>query len=117
VAKARDLLQRAMTDGAGVVRSAASLARAGRVVAAVDVVLPPTPGDRAAGELANLVTAARSVLTAATLRTETRGAHARSDHPATADAWRCRIVHGADGRITLAAATGDPQGDPARPSR
>jgi L-aspartate oxidase len=117
VGKARDLLQRAMTDGAGVVRSAASLARAAQVVAAVGAVLASIPTDRPAGELANLLTAARSVLTSATLRTETRGAHARSDHPETSDAWRLRIVHGPDGATSLAAATGDPQGDPARPPR
>ena len=117
VAKARDLLQRAMTDGAGVVRSAASLARAGLVVAAVRAAVAPTPADRPAGELANLLTAAGSVLTSATLRTETRGAHARSDYPETSDAWRRRIVHGPDGRTALVAATGDPQGDPARSPR
>jgi L-aspartate oxidase len=118
VAKARDLLQRAMTDGAGVVRSAGSLARAGQVVAAVAGAMVPTPADRAAGELANLLTAARSVLASATLRTETRGAHARSDFPETSDAWRCRIVHGGpDGGTVLAAATGDPRGDPGRSSQ
>ncbi len=95
VAKTRDRLQRAMTDGAGVVRSADSLARAGRTVATVaDALGAGAPLDRAHGELANLVTAARRILESATLRTETRGAHARSDHPRTSDAWRCRIVHG-----------------------
>jgi L-aspartate oxidase len=118
VAKARDLLQRAMTDGAGVVRSAGSLARAGQVVAAVAGAMAPDPADRAAGELANLLTAARSVLSSATLRTETRGAHARSDFPETSDAWRCRIVHGGPGGGTvLAAATGDPRGEPGRSPR
>jgi len=80
----------------------------------VSAVLAPIPADRAAGELANLVTAARSVLASASLRTETRGAHARSDFPETSAAWRCRIVHGPDGGTALAAATGDPQGGPAR---
>jgi L-aspartate oxidase len=95
VAKTRDHLQRAMTDGAGVVRSADSLARAGRTVATIAAVVgSATPVDRAHGELANLVTAARSILESATLRQETRGAHARSDFPLTSDAWRCRIVHG-----------------------
>jgi L-aspartate oxidase len=95
VAKTRDRLQRAMTDGAGVVRSAESLARAGRVVAEVaDAMGTVGPRDRAHGELANLVTAAHSVLESATLRQETRGAHARSDYPESSDAWRCRIVHG-----------------------
>jgi L-aspartate oxidase len=95
VAKARDQLQRAMTEGAGVVRSAGSLARAGATVSEVAAALDDgAPVDRARGELANLVTAAASVLASATLRTETRGAHARSDYPEPSDAWRCRIVHG-----------------------
>ena len=87
-----------MTDGAGVVRTADSLARAGRTVATVAAAIGTTaPVDRAHGELANLVTAARSVLESATLREETRGAHARSDFPDISDSWRCRIVHGVPG--------------------
>jgi len=112
VAKYRDLLQRAMTEGAGVVRSASSLATAAQTVAEVSAVAP-RPDDRAAGELANLVTAAGSVLASATLRTETRGAHARSDFPDASDAWRCRIVHTAGGRTVLSSAAGDPGPDPA----
>jgi succinate dehydrogenase/fumarate reductase flavoprotein subunit len=108
VGKARDLLQRAMTDGAGVVRSSGSLAHAGRVVAAVADAVAARPADRAGGELANLLTAARSVLASATMRVETRGAHARSDFPQMSEAWRCRIVHsGLDRHLELAAATGD----------
>jgi L-aspartate oxidase len=95
VAKTRDRLQRAMTDGVGVVRCAESLARAGRTVATVaEAMGTSAPRDRAHGELANLVTAACSVLESATLREETRGAHARSDFPESSDSWRCRIVHG-----------------------
>jgi L-aspartate oxidase len=98
VAKTRDRLQRAMTDGAGVVRSADSLARAGRTVATVAAAMGGSPvTDRAHGELLNLVTAARSVLESATLREETRGAHARSDFPEASAEWRCRIVHGPAG--------------------
>ncbi len=104
--KSRDQLQRAMTDGAGVVRSAESLARAARTVAEV-AAAAPEPTDRAGGELANLLTAARSVLASATLRTETRGAHARSDFPEASDAWRCRIVHG-DGGTTVLVPAGRP---------
>jgi len=112
VAKARDHLQRAMTDGAGVVRSAESLARAGATVAAVaGVVASGRPTDRARGELANLVTAARSVLASATLRTETRGAHARSDFPKLSDDWRCRIVDGGpNGTSALARTPSGPVG-------
>ncbi len=98
VTKTRDRLQRLMIEGAGVVRSASSLEEAG---ASIDVLAlelgSDTPADRAHGELANLVTAAKSVLRSATVRTETRGAHARSDHPEARDAWRRRIVHDADG--------------------
>ncbi len=93
VAKLRDRLQRAMTEGAGVLRSAESLAAARAVVDDVDRALDPTLSDAAAGEVRNLVAAARSVLAAADRRQETRGAHARSDHPRQADAWRRRIVH------------------------
>ncbi len=102
VAKARDHLQRAMTEGAGVVRSASSLTRAEAALDVVQAGLAVTgPSDRAQGEVANLITAARSVLAAAILRTETRGAHARSDHPTLEDGWRCRIVHLA-GRTAVA---------------
>jgi L-aspartate oxidase len=114
VAKTRDRLQRAMTDGAGVVRSAESLARAGRTVAEVeDAMGTAGPRDRAHGELANLVTAARCVLGSATLREETRGAHARSDYPEPSDAWRCRIVHGdigPDGRPVVVRTPAEPSG-------
>ena len=106
VAKARDELQRAMTDGAGVVRSAASLARAGGTVAAVAEALGPgRPVDRSRGELANLITASTSVLASATLRTETRGAHARSDFPDVSAAWQCRIVDGGPHGTTALART------------
>jgi L-aspartate oxidase len=104
VAKCRDQLQRAMTDGAGVVRSAGSLARADATVRELAEALGDgVPVDRDWGELANLVTAASSVLASATLRTETRGAHARSDYPEASDAWRCRIVHGGPNATTVLA--------------
>ncbi len=106
VAKSRDRLQRAMTDGAGVVRSAGSLARADATVRELaEEAGDGVPVDRDWGELANLVTAASSVLAAATLRTETRGAHARSDYPEASDAWRCRIVHGGPDATTALART------------
>jgi L-aspartate oxidase len=99
VQKERDRLQRTMIEGAGVVRSARSLGAAATAVAEVGASLQAiggTPARRDHGELANLVAAARALLAAATLRTETRGAHARSDFPATQDRWRRRIVHSGD---------------------
>jgi len=103
VPKTRDRLQRVMIEGAGVVRSAGSLAAAGAALEALGAEMGDgIPGDRAHGELANLVTAATSLLHSATLREETRGAHARSDHAQTSDDWRRRIVHDRGGVAVMA---------------
>jgi succinate dehydrogenase / fumarate reductase flavoprotein subunit len=54
-------------------------------------------GDRTASvhavELANLVQVADALLVSAQTRTESRGAHSRSDFPDTVDSWRTRLVH------------------------
>jgi L-aspartate oxidase len=99
VAEARAALQRAMSLDAGVLRSAASLERAAAAVAeaaAVTAALSdgggaPTP---AACELANLVAVGRALCAAATARTESRGAHTRTDFPDTAPDQRVRYVIG-----------------------
>jgi L-aspartate oxidase len=93
VAKLRDRLQRAMTEGAGVLRSPASLSAATAEIRSVADAVPGLAPGRASGELANLVTVADALLAAAGAREETRGAHARRDHPRADPAWRCRIVH------------------------
>lgn len=73
-------LQRAMTVGAGVIRSATGLSEA---AAAIGKLIeqpydePGTPG----WEATNLVTVASALLAAATSREESRGAHWREDHP------------------------------------
>lgn len=92
VHKARHRLQRAMTDGAGVLRSPRSLETAAAEVASAYGVAGGLTSDRAAGELANLATIASALLRSATLREETRGAHARSDHPDVRPQWRLRLV-------------------------
>lgn len=102
VPKRRDRLQRAMTEGAGVLRSAESLERAAgelaRVAAGAPVATRPSPGAaRAAGELANLVEVSWALLRSAYARPETRGAHARREYPTADPAWRRRLVHGALG--------------------
>jgi L-aspartate oxidase len=84
VAKRRDRLQRAMTEGAGVLRSAESLARTADVVASI-----PCDDDP---ELANLVTAGLGLLAAATAREESRGAHTRTDFPEASPAFQRRLV-------------------------
>jgi L-aspartate oxidase len=85
-AKGRELLQRAMNTGAGMVRSAESLAGAARTVADVakDGIGP--------GELANLVEVAHRVVAAAAAREESRGGHRREDFPATSAAFSHRLV-------------------------
>ncbi|MET9603963.1 L-aspartate oxidase [Streptomyces sp. NPDC006512] len=100
-AEARYEVQRIMTDGAGVLRSAASLAGAAEAL--------ETLYARALGELeshgktavpgvetweaTNLLCVARVLVAAAQRRAETRGCHWREDHPDRDDAaWRRHLV-------------------------
>jgi L-aspartate oxidase len=94
VAKLRDSLQRTMTGGAGVVRSAQSLDAAAADVADLATALGSRTTSVAAGELRNLVQMADALLVSARARTESRGAHSRSDFPETDPRWRRRQVHG-----------------------
>ena len=94
VTKLRDTVQRAMTRGAGVVRSAESLAGARAAVEDATVALGDGAGSAAAGELANLLRLADALLASALARTESRGAHARREYPDTDPSWRRRLVHG-----------------------
>ncbi|MFZ0251417.1 MAG: L-aspartate oxidase [Acidimicrobiales bacterium] len=94
VTKLRDTVQRAMTRGAGVVRSAESLAGARAVVEEAGSVLGEASASVAAGELANLLRLADALLASALARTESRGAHSRRDFPETVPSWRRRLVHG-----------------------
>ncbi len=98
VTKLRDTVQRAMTRGAGVVRSAESLAGARAVVEDAAAALGDATASVGAGELANLLRLADALLASALARTETRGAHARREYPETDPAWRRRLVHGHVGR-------------------
>jgi L-aspartate oxidase len=92
--KLRDALQRAMTVGAGVVRSAASLDTAQAVVDDTAAQLGDPNVSVEAGELGNLLRLARALLVSAHRRTESRGSHTRLDYPETSEAWRLRTVHG-----------------------
>jgi L-aspartate oxidase len=93
VTKLRDSLQRTMTSGAGVMRTAESL---GAARAAVDG-LAAALGDRSAsveaGELGNLLQLADALLVSALARTESRGAHSRREFPEVRPEWRLRLVH------------------------
>ena len=73
-------LQRAMTVGAGVIRSASGLSEAGAALGKLieqPAGEPGTPG----WEATNLVTVASALIEAATVREESRGSHWREDYP------------------------------------
>ena len=89
----RAALQSAMTTGAGVVRSAASLEAAAASLDALGIDAG-APADASHGELRNLATVASALLTAASERTESRGSHVRAEYPERDEAWQRRIVIG-----------------------
>ena len=87
-AASRDEISRTMTQGAGVLRSADSLAATAKALAAVDaeashdIVIGP-----AAWEATNLLCVATALVHAAQLREETRGGHWREDFPDPRPEW------------------------------
>jgi L-aspartate oxidase len=83
----RDVLQRAMSRHAGIGRDAAGLAA---TLSTLDQCAVHRPlRTRQEVEAAALGLAAHALLTAAGARTESRGCHVRTDHPATDDlTWR-----------------------------
>ncbi len=95
LAELRAELQRVMWEDVGILRDAASLAGADARLAALSAALEETgvPDlDRrydlawtARLDLENLLLVSQAILKAATLRTDSRGAHFRTDHPATSD--------------------------------
>jgi L-aspartate oxidase len=80
-------LQRAMTEGAGVLRDAASLTS---LLERLPV--EPAAVDPADHEVRNLVVVARTLVAAALARTESRGTHTRLDHPEPSEALLGRFV-------------------------
>jgi L-aspartate oxidase len=98
-------VQRSMTAGSGVVRSAASLAATADDLAALAKGADPgpeTPGP-AAWEATNLLQLGQVLTQVAALREETRGGHLRSDHPDRDDEHWLGHLHsgrGVDGVVT-----------------
>ncbi|GAA3943459.1 L-aspartate oxidase [Streptomyces gulbargensis] len=101
VAGARIRIQRVMTAGAGVLRSAQSLREAAEALDALheDALAGGTDDSKAAApgveawETTNLLCVARVLVAAARRREETRGCHWREDHPERDDAaWRRHLV-------------------------
>ena len=84
-------LGRTMTEGAGVLRSADSLAATAKTLEALADRASAAPGP-AAWEATDLHVVATALVAAATRREETRGAHWREDFPETSDDWRGHLV-------------------------
>jgi L-aspartate oxidase len=77
-----DELRRTMEERVGVVRDGPGLAVGLEVIETLAARLPPV-----ACEARNMIDAARLIARAALVRTESRGAHFRSDYPAPDPAW------------------------------
>src|SRR5690606_28429538 len=90
----RAAVQHAMSSGAGVVRSGDGLERCASLLDHASMLLPERPGDTATAEVLNLVEVGRVLVEAARARTESRGTHARVDHPEPDPAQRHRLVVG-----------------------
>jgi L-aspartate oxidase len=86
----RGELQRAMTRGAGVLRSAGSLAGAAKELSRLGE-QRDTPRN-ASWEATNLLTVASALVASAWTRRETRGCHWREDYPTAADEWRGHLL-------------------------
>ncbi|TFV78152.1 L-aspartate oxidase [Blastococcus sp. CT_GayMR19] len=95
-ATARPAVTAAMTRFAGVLRDGEGLRRLTGVLAGVPRLARRRPLDVAALEATALHTVATLVSTGALARTESRGAHRRSDAPGTRPEWQVRLVHRLD---------------------
>ncbi|HEV7755069.1 MAG TPA: L-aspartate oxidase [Mycobacteriales bacterium] len=96
----REGLQRAMTRGAGVIRSAASLRATATTLDGLRSTRSADPRPEN-WEVTNLHTVAAALLAAAALRAETRGCHWREDFPDPDDSWRSHLHAGLDPAGTL----------------
>jgi len=94
----------AMSRYVGVVRDESSLAAAASVLDDLaGKITGDGPPSRASWEATNVLTVASAVVTAATVRTESRGCHRRSDFPEPSEEWLRHLSAGIgdDGRIEV----------------
>jgi L-aspartate oxidase len=88
-------LQIAMSEGAGVLRSEASLTKTLQTLEELSKLTSKDPRIEA-WEATNLHLLATVIVKSALLRTESRGSHWRSDHPQTQSNWASRIIQQID---------------------
>jgi len=86
----RKSVQQAMMRGAGVLRSAESLAATAETL--TDLAATRDGANTESWEAVNLVTVAAALVAAADRRAETRGCHWREDFAAADDAWRGHLI-------------------------
>jgi L-aspartate oxidase len=95
----RGALQRTMTRGAGVLRSADSLAATAKELARLGE--QRGLAGTSAWEATNLLTVATALAASASERRETRGCHWREDYPSAADEWRGHLLDAIGPKGTL----------------
>lgn len=88
-------LQIAMSEGAGVLRSEASLTKTLQTLGELSKLTSKEPRIEA-WEATNLHLLATVIVKSALLRTESRGSHRRSDYPQTQSNWVSRIIQQMD---------------------
>lgn len=88
-------LQIAMSEGAGVLRSKASLTKTLQTLNELSKLTSKEPRIEA-WEATNLHLLATVIVKSALMRTESRGSHRRSDYPETDEKWLSRIVQEID---------------------
>ena len=91
IAPSLSALQQLNWDKVGIIRNREGLTEAANTLAAWQRALSQ-PSDRPSYELSNLIVTGRLMTEAALLREESRGAHFRTDFPATLPEWQRHIV-------------------------
>lgn len=106
VASSRGRLQSVSTDALGMSRTAEGLSSAREAIEEL-AASACAPADAASSELANLLTVGWLIASSADARRESRGCHARLDHPARDDGrWCGHIAHRRGGGLWFEPLTG-----------